>query len=100
VSTIKAALPNARLLIMDRSGGTIPKSMGEATVASTDSCVALGCTPDMDGETKVVQGKLGKQAQIAIFFSKGRQKTPTRNLILLASHWLQLLVDCNHLNML
>ncbi len=50
------APPNALLLVVDHAGGKIPESMHGAAIASTDSCIAVGCKADVDGETEIVLG--------------------------------------------
>jgi hypothetical protein len=86
LNTIKVALPHSLLFIMDSSGGTIPKPIGEGIVASTDSCIAVGCTPDMDGETETVLGTMAEVIPGLHLLFEGFLNTPTRRLIFQTSH--------------
>ena len=51
--TRRLALLNSLVLVMDRTTGEPPRSMGAAAIAATPSCVAIGTLPDADGETSV-----------------------------------------------
>lgn len=53
----RIAPPNSILLIMDYASGVIPKSMNGKMIVATESCIALGCRAEMDGETLIVLGK-------------------------------------------
>jgi hypothetical protein len=50
VST-KIAPPNSIVLLSDFSDKIIPKSMNGSVIAATDSCIAVGCLSEFDGET-------------------------------------------------
>ena len=50
------AVPNALILISDLDGGVPPDVMGESLIASTPSCIAVGCMSDSNGETEVILG--------------------------------------------
>jgi hypothetical protein len=85
VQSAKIALPNALLIIMDPSGGTIPRSMEGATIASTNSCIAVGCLSDVEGETEVTLGNLHEvdPGDRPIFQQK--LSTPSHKLVLLST---------------
>lgn len=53
VST-RVAPPNSLVLIEDSSGSDIPTSMNQSLIAATDSCIAIGCRAEDDGETEIV----------------------------------------------
>ena len=52
----KVAAPNALLLLSDIKGGKAPKEMQGSLVASTPTCIAIGCMSDYNGETEVRVG--------------------------------------------
>jgi hypothetical protein len=70
------AAPNALLLVMGQPGRKIPESMGGAGIASTDSCIAIGCKADVDGETKVVLGPAQEVDPGSAPAFRGRLATP------------------------
>ena len=53
MKTAHIAPPNSLLLIMDRSVGQIPESMGASLVAATSTCIAIGTLSEHDGTTQV-----------------------------------------------
>jgi len=44
---------------MDSSGGDIPESMNGRSIVATDSCIAISCLCEMDGETEIVLCEAG-----------------------------------------
>jgi hypothetical protein len=50
------AVPNALILISDLDGGVPPDVMGGSLIASTPSCIAVGCMSDSNGKTEVILG--------------------------------------------
>jgi hypothetical protein len=52
----KIYVPNALLLISDIGGGTLPDTMLGELIASTPSCIAVGCMSDSNGKTEVTLG--------------------------------------------
>lgn len=53
----KIAPPNSLLLVAGTGGGEIPESFGGAMIASTSTCIAIGCRSEADGETEVILGR-------------------------------------------
>ena len=53
VTTAKVSAPYALVLVMDSTGGDIPGSMGHALIASTPSCIAIGCRSEQDGAVEL-----------------------------------------------
>lgn len=51
--SVRVAPPNSLVLVEDPSGGDIPASM-HRLIAATDSCIAVGCLAENDGETEIV----------------------------------------------
>jgi hypothetical protein len=56
-SIAKVAVPHAVLLISDVAGGEPPAKMRGGLIASTRSCVAVGCLSDANGATEVTLGR-------------------------------------------
>lgn len=59
MGTIKIAPPNSIIFVCDAQGGTIPdpEIIGQRQgIVSTDSCAAVCCLAEMDGETKFTMG--------------------------------------------
>jgi hypothetical protein len=52
--TADIAPQNSLLLIMDRSVGQIPQSMGQSLIAFTPTCIAIGTHSEHDGSTRVI----------------------------------------------
>ena len=51
--SIDVAPRNSLVLVMDRSAGVIPETLGEGLVAATSSCIAVGTRQEHDGETSI-----------------------------------------------
>jgi hypothetical protein len=56
VTSTKVAPPNSLVLVSGLGGAEIPKTLNDGLIASTDSCVAVGCQSDADGETEFTLG--------------------------------------------
>lgn len=54
MKSVRIAPPNSVILIEDSLGGDVPESMSRSLVASTDSCIAVGCRAEDDGETEII----------------------------------------------
>src|SRR5882724_12399637 len=52
----RIAVPNALILISDVGGGKPPDQMQGDLIASTSSCIAVGCMADSNGETEITLG--------------------------------------------
>lgn len=52
IVTVKVAPPNSVVLVSDVNGGEIPKTMGGSLVSATNTCVAVGCLSEDDGQTQ------------------------------------------------
>jgi hypothetical protein len=76
----RVAPPNALVFIEDSNGGKIPDSMGRSLIATTDSCVAVGCRAEDDGETEI---NLGDYRDLGVgkdLVFDGVLSTPSRKL--------------------
>lgn len=70
------------MLVEDSSGGNEPTTMGESLVVSTESCVAVGCQCDADGETGF---RLGARSDVDPGTQptfQGRIQTPSRKVVI------------------
>src|SRR5215470_12468223 len=52
----RIAVPNAVILVSDIGGGTVPNLIRGGLVASTPSCIAVGCMSDCNGQTELTLG--------------------------------------------
>lgn len=51
--TVDVAPSNSLILVMDRSAGVVPETLGGGLVAATPSCIAVGTREEHDGETSI-----------------------------------------------
>ena len=60
METVSALIfaPYSLVFLLDPKSGTIPQSMDGLLIASTESCVAIGCRAEVDGSTKVTIGDI------------------------------------------
>jgi hypothetical protein len=78
----KVAPLHSLILIVDPSGGEIPATMSGSLIASTDSCIAVGCRSDVDGDTEFTLGETGDVSPGSEPAFQGRLKTPNRRVTL------------------
>jgi hypothetical protein len=78
----KAAPPNSLILLVDSEGGEIPQSMGRALIASTASCIAVGCRAETDGETEFTMGRASEVGPGSAPAFVGRLSTPSHVVVL------------------
>jgi hypothetical protein len=78
--SIRVRPRNSLVLVSDAKGGEIPPSMSGSLIASTKSCIAVGCLMEDDGETELVLGPMDgvNPGEPAVF--DGRLATPTRKV--------------------
>lgn len=79
-SSSRVAVPNAIILISDVGGGTAPDLMRGALVASTPSCIAVGCMSDCNGETEVTIGPAREVASRESPAFEGELTTPNHEV--------------------
>lgn len=80
VDSTRTAPPNSLVLVMDPQGGEIPGSMNQSLISATNSCIAIGCLAEDDGETEILLG-LGSDmdpGERPVF--EGRVATPSRKI--------------------
>jgi hypothetical protein len=76
----RIAVPNALILISDLDGGVPPDVMRGSLIASTPSCIAVGCMSDSNGKTEVTLGatqEVGPRDDPAFV---GELNTPNRTI--------------------
>ena len=56
--SVKMAPPNSVILVSDLAGGEVPQSMNGQAISRTDTCVAVGCLAENDGDTEITLGYL------------------------------------------
>jgi hypothetical protein len=79
-NSITIAVPNAIILISDLGGGTTPDLMRGTLVASTPSCIAVGCMSDCNGETEVTLGLVKDVGSGEISVFEGELMTPNHEV--------------------
>ena len=80
MQSILIAPPNSVVLVMDRSIGRIPWSMGDGIVSATRSCVAIGCRSESDGLTDIQLGSIQEHAPTDKLVFEGELATPSGTL--------------------
>lgn len=76
------AAPYCLMLVEDSSGGDEPTTMGESLIVSTESCIAVGCQCDADGETEFRLGVRGDVDPGTPPTFQGRIQTPSRRVVI------------------
>jgi hypothetical protein len=88
----KVCLPNALILVMDPTTDDIPKTLGQGIIASTKSCVAVGATSDVDGETEITLGNMNDVSPEAHLLFEGQLNTE-ENRIAVMSPYREVLLE-------
>lgn len=79
-NTIRIAPPHSLILIEDSLSGQIPDSMNQSLVSATESCIAVGCRAEDDGETEIYLGHhLNSNIGVQLVFD-GVLQTSSRKL--------------------
>lgn len=78
LSSVKLAVPNAILLVLDPSNAAAAIPEYEALISHTDSCVSVGTQADVDGETEVSLSRVGP-AGLSLAFD-GHVLTPSGSI--------------------
>src|SRR5579872_2721501 len=58
--SVTLAVPNAILFVVGSDRYAVPNVERGSSIWSTSTCIALGCTPDADGETRITIGSSAK----------------------------------------
>jgi hypothetical protein len=83
MKSARFAPPYSVVLVTDPSNGEIPhsSSMREALIASTQSCIAVGCMAEVNGETEFTLG-LSQDVDPGMPPAfEGVLKTPSRRIV-------------------
>jgi hypothetical protein len=80
-SSIKIVPPYSLIFIADSGRGEIPDRM-DRPIASTDSCIVVGCLAYVDGETEFTLGKTHDVDPGAPPVFHGKLKTPNYRIVL------------------
>ncbi len=91
ITSKRIAPPNSVILIEDPSGGEIPASMNQSVIAATDSCIAVGCLAEDDGETEIILGLSGEVSDGDQPAFDGLVKTPSRKVAVRTVHGVTVL---------
>ena len=57
---ISLAPPNLLILIVGAEKYEVPSSMKGGAIAQTMSCIAVGCFPEIDGQTSIILEKINE----------------------------------------
>lgn len=90
-TSTRIAPPNSLVLVEGSQGGEIPTSMQQSLIAATDSCIAIGCRAEDDGETEITLGPSGKVDIGKRPAFEGSLQTPTRKVTVRTVHGVTLL---------
>jgi hypothetical protein len=91
--TKRMAPPNSVVLVSDADGGEIPKTMGGVLVSATNTCVAVGCLSEDDGQTEFTLAPLTEVDRADKPVYEGMLRTPKRRVVIrsvLGEHLLEL----------
>lgn len=80
-ASMRLAPPHSVVLIEDSIGGEIPTSMKRSLIVATDSCIAVGCRAEDDGETEIELGQCSSVDTGAQPEFEGLLSTPSRKLV-------------------
>lgn len=89
--TTRLAPPNSLILILDPRGAEIPATMNGRLISSTETCIAVGCKAEDDGETELTLGdtQAVNPGYVPVF--EKRISTPTGKLTVQTVHGVTLL---------
>lgn len=80
--TKRMAPPNSVVLVSDVDGGEIPKTMAGSLVSATNTCIAVGCLSEDDGETEFTLAPLAEVDRADKSAYEGTLRTPKRNVVI------------------
>lgn len=82
IKTTKLAPLNSIIVINDPSGGAVPKYVPDSPVMATESCIAVCCYPEQDGETEFTLGESTEVNPGRPPIFQGNLLTPSRKIVL------------------
>lgn len=80
VLSVEWPVLNSLVFVHDASNEDIPEIDGIGGLWTTPTCVAVGCLPDCDGDTKIVLGPAKEAGTHKHLLFDGTVETPTRKL--------------------
>src|SRR5262249_20240511 len=89
--TTRVAPPNSLILVEDSNGGDVPTSMNQSLIIATDSCIAVGCRAEVDGETEITLGYCSSVDTGDRLAFEGLLQTPSRKVVVRTTHNVTLL---------
>jgi len=89
--TARLAPPNSLILILDPQGAEIPATTKGELISSTETCIAVGCMSEDDGETELTLGEAKAVDPGYAPTLEKRISTPTRKLTVQSVHGVTLL---------
>ncbi len=82
ILSAKLAPPNSLVLVKDLGDADIPRSMSNSLIVSTNSCVAVGCLSELDGDTNFTLGPTREVDPGYPSKFEGMVATPSRQIVL------------------
>jgi hypothetical protein len=78
--SIRLPLLNAIIFVVGASDYEVPEIERDSRIWFTSTCVAVGCTPDSEGETRITIGPVGEVALPGMPAFDGELETPTKTV--------------------
>jgi hypothetical protein len=89
--SIKIAPPNSLIGISDVKKGEVPNVDVETGISATETCILVGCWPEIDGETEITLGPAAEVDPGHPPAFDGRLQTPSGRLQVVTVDWRPLL---------
>jgi hypothetical protein len=89
--SIKVAPPNSLIGISDVKKGEVPDFDVESGISATDSCILVGCWPEIDGETEIILGLASEVDPGDPAAFDGQLETPSGRVQVVTIEWKTLL---------
>lgn len=90
-ASISTAPPNSIIGISDLKKGVVPEPMPDFGIAATESCILVGCYPEIDGETKITLGPAADVDPGGMPAFDGQLATPSGIVRIVTIDWKPLL---------
>lgn len=79
IASVRTAPPNSIVLVEDELGGEIPETINTEVAVATNSCIAVGCRSEDDGDTEIcIFDDVEGISDPLVFF--GTIETPNKNI--------------------
>ena len=82
MTSTRVSPPNSVVLLMDAGGGVVPKTMAGSVIAATETCIAVGCKSEDDGNTELTLGSVQQVGLKERPTFEGRIATPSRRIVI------------------